>query len=111
MYTITSPRDVDRLFREGVRAARHSIVVLSASANGSRDLNEGRVIFVAGKKLGGAVLRNRCKRVLRAACRRNGGPWSGYDVALIARATTAVTDPAKLDADLLSALRQLKVIT
>lgn len=109
METITASSDVDRLFREGTRAARHSIVLLSARTLESRDPTQGRVIFVAGKKLGGAVLRNRCKRVLREACRRAGGPWAGYDIALIARSCTASVTPGDLDKDIASALSQLGV--
>jgi ribonuclease P protein component len=67
---------------------------------------EGRVVFVAGKKLGGAVMRNRCKRVLRAATARVGGPWAGYDVAIVARRNTATAPPADLDAALLAAVRK-----
>lgn len=111
MRTITAPSDVDRLFREGVRAARHSIVVLSVPTCESRDPSEGRVIFIAGKKLGGAVLRNRSKRVLRAACRRAGGPWTGHDIALIARSDTATSDARRLEEDLIAALKQLRVLS
>ena len=39
-----------------------------------------RVAFIAGKKLGGAVVRNRCRRVLREAVRHENGAWPGWDV-------------------------------
>jgi RNase P protein component len=42
-------------------------------------------------------MRNRCKRVLRDAVRRAGGPWDGFDVALVARAKAATAPPAALD--------------
>lgn len=45
----------------------------------------GRCAFIAGKKLGTAPVRSRCKRVMRAAARELGAPWSGYDVVFIAR--------------------------
>ena len=35
------------------------------------DEPEKRVAFVAGKRLGGAVVRNRAKRLMREALRRN----------------------------------------
>ncbi|MDO9557660.1 MAG: ribonuclease P protein component [Coriobacteriia bacterium] len=111
MRTITAATDVDRLFREGARAARHNIVVLSTPTRESRDPSKGRVIFIAGKKLGGAVQRNRSKRVLRAACRRLGGPWAGFDVALISRASTASVVAKGLDEDLTAALRKLEIIS
>lgn len=69
------------------------------------------MLFVAGKKLGNAVLRNRCKRVLRAACMRAGGPWPGFDVALVSRAGLAVASPGDVDRDVLEALRKAQIIS
>lgn len=47
----------------------------------------GRVTFVAGRRVGGAVARNRAKRVLRAAWREIGAAVSEeQDVAVVARA-------------------------
>ena len=47
--------------------------------------HQGRVAFIAGKKLGGAVWRNRARRRMRETCREVGGPFRGYDVIFIAR--------------------------
>ena len=47
----------------------------------------GRVAFIAGKKLGNAVWRNRAKRRMRALCRELGGPFPGWDVVFLARRT------------------------
>ena len=47
--------------------------------------HSGRVAFVAGKKLGNAVWRNRAKRRMRALCRDLNGPFPGYDVVFVAR--------------------------
>ena len=59
-----------------------SLIVLRTE--GQHDHN-GRVAFIAGKKLGNAVWRNSAKRRMREACRSVGGPFSGYDVAFVAR--------------------------
>ena len=50
----------------------------------------GLVAFVAGRRVGGAVSRNRARRILRAAWREF-APWvvDGYDVVLVARASIA----------------------
>jgi ribonuclease P protein component len=101
--TLTSAREIDALFSRGRRAADPVLVVLCARTPEGRS-EQGRVVFVAGKKLGGAVWRNRSKRVLRAACRRAGGPWAGHDVALIARATTATVSADALDRSLAALL-------
>ncbi len=48
----------------------------------------GGVAFVAGRKVGDAVARNRVRRVLRAAWRELAPRVrEGYDIALVARAT------------------------
>lgn len=66
----------------------------------------GRVAFVAGRKLGGAVVRNRAKRVLREAVRRAGGPWQGFDIVIVARKSAATARPADLDRALGESLRR-----
>jgi len=109
MSTITAPGDIDRLFREGARASQPHAVVIAIRTQQPRDPN-GRVVFVAGKRLGGAVVRNRNKRVLRAAVRRLGGPWPGWDVALIARRGAGLLSAGDLDAELATALRKLGVV-
>jgi len=109
MDTIKSKTDIDRLFKEGIRAGRGTVVVLVIPNREPRDPEPGRVVFVAGKKNGGAVHRNRCKRVLREACRRAGGPWAGLQVALIARRSVAFAAPARIDRDLAAALRELGI--
>ena len=108
MLTITSSSDIDALFREGQRAAHPLLVVLEAPTPAGRPA-EGRVVFVAGKRIGDAVLRNRCKRVLREAVRRAGGPWPARDMALVARTETATARPEALDAALARALTRLGV--
>ncbi|MDI6901789.1 MAG: ribonuclease P protein component [Anaerosomatales bacterium] len=109
MSTITSPGDIDRLFKEGARASQAHAVVIAIRTEEPRD-PDGRVVFVAGKKLGGAVVRNRSKRVLRAALARLGGPWPGWDVALIARRGAGDLPPHDLDAELGAALRRVGVV-
>ena len=108
MRTLKAPSEIDALFKTGRRGSTDLIVVLSAPTPTRRG-PLGRVVFVAGKKLGGAVMRNRCKRVLREAVRRAGGPWDGYDVALVARSRTATASPTGLDASLREGLRKAGV--
>lgn len=45
----------------------------------------GRVAFIAGKKLGNAVWRNKAKRRMRALCKECKGPWDKYDVIFLAK--------------------------
>jgi ribonuclease P protein component len=55
--------------------------------------NRARVAFVAPKRLGNAVFRNRCKRVLREAARACEFPIDGYDVILFATKDTHDSSP------------------
>lgn len=84
---IKSNRDISRVFQEGHRYSRGSSSIIVYERNGLHD-QSGRVAFIAGKKLGNAVWRNRAKRRMRAACNDLGGPWNGYDVLFIAKKQT-----------------------
>ena len=63
----------------------------------------GKVAFVAPKRLGNAVFRNRCKRVLREAARQSGLPLEGADIILFATRRTHDCAPR----DVAVALRSL----
>jgi len=105
MRTLKAPSEIDALFKTGRRGSTDLIIVLNGQTPPRRG-PEGRVVFVAGKKLGGAVVRNRCKRVLREAVRRAGGPWEGRDVAIMARARVATSSVEAIDRALAEALRK-----
>ena len=109
MSTIKASREIDKIFQTASRAAHPLLIVLAARTPEGRGL-EGRVAFIAGKKLGHAVLRNRCRRVMRAMVRRAGGPWPGWDVVIIARQDTAIARPGALDGALVGLLTRLKVV-
>jgi len=108
MGTIKSSREIDKIFRDSRRAAHPLLIALVAPTPEGRG-PQGRVAFIAGKRLGGAVLRNRCKRVMRAAVRRTEGPWAGRDVLLIARPKTASASAEAVDSALLSVLARAGV--
>jgi len=108
MVTIRSSREIDGIFRRARRAAHPLVTALAAPTLEGR-CPSGRVAFVAGTRLGNAVLRNRSRRVLREAVRRAAGPWPGYDVIVIARAGTAVAAARDLDAALSTVLMRLGV--
>lgn len=97
--TITSSREIDRVFGSGKRIAHPLLVALVRETPDGRG-PEGRVAFIAGKKTGNAVRRNRSKRVLRACVHRIQANWTGYDVALIARTDTWQASAQELDAAL-----------
>ena len=106
--TIKSSREIDALFRGASRASGGLVSILATPSPTGRGA-EGRVAFIAGKKLGNAVLRNRSKRVLRACVRRLDGPWAGWDVALLARSGLAAATASAVDAQVVAALRKRRV--
>jgi ribonuclease P protein component len=64
---------------EGERSQGERVVLFLAPGS-------GQVAFVAGRRLGGAVDRNRAKRIMRAAWRETRSTGSPFDVVLVARA-------------------------
>ena len=85
MKTIKSPREFERVFSCGKRAYGSLICIRVAK---TCEDGEARVAFVATKRLGNAVVRNRCKRVLREAARIESLPVEGYGIILFATPQT-----------------------
>ena len=76
-----------------------------------RVVSDGRVGvgYTASRKVGGAVVRNRAKRRLRALVRELVSPrLAGVDMVLIARASTATLPFTALRADLLAAVAKIE---
>lgn len=96
LRTLTAKRDFDRVFRVGVRGGSETVRVVAAY---SRD-PEGHVAFVASKRIGNAVVRNRSKRVLRAVARDVGFSVAGFDVVLLATPKTATASHGEIMGDL-----------
>ncbi|MGI6032847.1 MAG: ribonuclease P protein component [Coriobacteriales bacterium] len=82
--TIKAKTDVERLFRDGRRSTSYLLTLLVRQTD-----DPGRCAFIAGKKLGVAPLRSRCKRVMREVARELGGPWDGFDVVFVAKRKVA----------------------
>ena len=72
------------MFNTARRINTGHLVALIANVNDKRG-QDGRVAFIAGKKLGSAPKRNRAKRIMREAAKEAGAPWSGKNVVLIAK--------------------------
>ncbi len=87
MDTIKSSDQISEIFNLGTRFSSGEIRIIVKQGDDQRD-PRGRVAFIAGKKLGNAVVRNRSKRVLREAARAAGLPAAGYDILLMATPRT-----------------------
>ena len=85
----------------------HPLLVLVARASG---LNISRVGVTASRKVGGAVARNRSKRVLREAARSLTDRFgAGWDVVLVARAATVSAKESQVEAALASLLKKAQL--
>lgn len=77
---LRTPASFRRVFRLGVRLDGALFVLIAAENQGRAD----RLGLVAGRKLGGAVVRNRAKRLLRESFRLNRRqPAPAVDLVLI----------------------------
>lgn len=100
MDTIKSSDQISEVFRLGTRFSSGEVRIIAKQVEAQRGPS-GRVAFIAGKKLGNAVVRNRSKRVLRAVAREAGLPAPGFDILLMAT-------PRTRDADHREVLRALE---
>lgn len=86
-HTTLGSAEIGIVLAEGKRLQHNACAVFILNSVDQRGL-EGRVAYVAAKRLGGAVWRNRSKRVLRAAISLAGGPIPGYDIVIVANKRT-----------------------
>jgi ribonuclease P protein component len=93
--------DFEKAYAGGQRARGRFLTVIVRPNN----LPVARLGVAASKKLGGAVYRNRAKRLLREVFRRN-KPAPGYDIVVIPRRELLDAELSSLEADYRAALRR-----
>lgn len=107
MRTLKSRQEFERAFTQGKRY-NHPVIRMIVSET----VDEGgpsRVAFVAAKRLGCAVVRNRSKRVLREAARACGLPPVGHDIILFATPRTATASPDQMAEGLAALKRRARI--
>lgn len=90
MKTIKSRKEFEKVFARGKRL-NDPLLRIRVLRDDEGGLD--KVAFVAPKRLGNAVFRNRCKRVLRESARECGLPRAGFDVILFATSQTHDATP------------------
>jgi ribonuclease P protein component len=99
--------DFQRVWDDG-KAWSHPLLIVRARANGMERCRFG---FVAGKKVGKAVARNRAKRLLREAIRqRLPAIPPGWDIIVIARRGAAQAEFKDVDAAIEKLLQRASLL-
>lgn len=106
-FRLRKNSDFQRVRRKG-RSWAHPLLVLCALRN---DLGYSRFGFSASKKVGGAVVRNRARRLMREATRlRQTVIADGWDVVIIARRPIRGTDFYQVDRAVEQLLRRAHLL-
>lgn len=104
--TLKRRSDFNRVTREGIYKKGNYLIIYILKRAGVGD--SVRVGFGIGKKVGGSVLRNRVKRVLREVLKKiDIGTTGSLDVLLIARREIAGVDFYELKEHLESNLKSI----
>ncbi len=97
--------EFDTVFKAGARVDGPLFLLVAAPNGRTFD----RLGLAVSRRVGGAVERNRARRLLREGFRRLGrGSASGYDVVVVARAPLARLGQAEVDRELGERLRRLR---
>lgn len=105
--TLRKQRDFSRVYNRGSSRGSRYVVILYKE-NG---LGYTRTAFVASKKVGNAVTRNRARRLMREAYRSlETGVAKGYDIIFVARNTIEGCTEPEVEKVMRSALRGCELI-
>ena len=104
--SLKSNRDFRRLYSRGKQAVAPTMVLYTRKNR----LKENRLGITTGKKLGKAVQRSRCRRVIRAAFAPLYPAVGGYDIVFVARGRLLGMKSTELQPVMERQLRQLGVL-
>ncbi len=97
--------EFDRVFRRGVRLDGRWFALIVAPNGGEED----RLGLAVSRKVGGAVVRNRARRLLREVFRRlERGERPAVDIVVLAKTDLAGRDLAEVDGEWRARLLRLK---
>jgi ribonuclease P protein component len=95
------------VFDAGRRAHGRYLTIIAAPATGPAS----RLGIVASRKLGGAVVRNRAKRLIREVFRTEPGPASPFDLVIIPKASATNAKAVTVASDYHTTLKRLGLST
>ena len=96
--------DFNRVYKKGKSVGDRYVVIFCLK----NDLGYSRTSYLASKKVGNSVHRNRARRLMRESVRLLGGLPQGYDFIIIARNTINERKCADVKKSIEAALRRLK---
>ena len=100
--TLRKQSDFARVYNRGKSAGSKFVVVLFKKNN----LEYSRTAFVASKKVGNSVCRNRARRLMRAAYHNiHSKLSSGYDIVFVARAGITEIKESEVEKSMFGAVR------
>ena len=100
---ITQGRDFQRAKAQGGRAVQGCLIL---NWRENADAKSPRLGVITSRKLGGATVRSRARRLLRESFRLNRHRIERMDVILVARNSIVGKTLAGVEADLLAALKK-----
>lgn len=100
-------KDFNEIYKRGKSTGQKYVVVFSKK----NDLSYNRVAFLASKKVGNSVKRNKSKRLMRESYRVFEKKLeTSYDIIIIARNTINNTEYLKVQKSLENAFKKLKLL-
>jgi ribonuclease P protein component len=106
-YRLRRSADLEKVRQSG-RSWRHPLAILAVGENG---LDVSRFAFIASRRVGNAVQRNRAKRLLREAVHQHLPEIKpGWDCIFIARAPLPQAAFADVDTAVHQLLRRAKLL-
>lgn len=104
MQLLKRRKEFNKAFKEGVRLKCRYVTISLLN----RSAPPSRFAFVAAKRLGNAVYRNRCKRVLREAVRHISFSGQPFDAIFFATSKTIEAHPHEIREEIIQALHDEK---
>lgn len=103
--TLKDPKVFSKIYKKGGKTGN----IFAVAYFMRNRLPYNRIGITAGKKIGGAVERNRAKRIIRAAYRKNELLFPlGFDIVIVARQEIAGKKSQDLDVMFLKLAKDMK---